>query len=113
MIALRFTPLLALLRALALAPLQARARRSVLAVLAIAVGVALGLAVNLVNEAALAEMQQAFRTVAGTADVRIEGASRTIDESLYRQIGQRKAIESIAPIIEVNAAVAAKALGLK
>lgn len=101
-------PLLALLRALALAPLQARARRSVLAMLAIAVGVALGLAVNLVNDAALAEMQQAFRTIAGTADVRIEGASRTIAESLYGQIGLHKDIESIAPVLEVQAAVAGK-----
>lgn len=101
-------PTLALLRALALAPLQARARRSLLALSAIAVGVALGLAVNLVNDAALAEMQQAFRTVAGTADVRIEGASRTIDEALYARIGLHPAIESIAPVLEVQAAVAGK-----
>lgn len=101
-------PALALLRALALAPLQARARRSLLAMLAIAAGVALGLAVNLVNDAALAEMQQAFRTVAGTADVRIEGASRALDESLYAQIGLHKDIESIAPVLDVQAAVAGK-----
>jgi putative ABC transport system permease protein len=105
--------MIALLRALAYAPLRARLRRSVLAVLAIAVGVALGLAVNLVNDAALAEMQQAFRTVSGEADVRIEGASRTIDEALYGKIGLHRAIESIAPIIEIDAAVAGKREALK
>ncbi|HTD89194.1 MAG TPA: FtsX-like permease family protein, partial [Burkholderiales bacterium] len=106
-------PMVAQLRALSLAPLQARARRSTLAVLAIAVGVALGLAVNLVNDAALAEMQQAFRTVSGEADVRIEGVSRTIDESLYGQIGLRKDIEAIAPVIEIDTAVAGRREPLK
>ncbi len=104
---------LALLRALALAPLQARARRSVLAIGAIALGVALGLAVNLVNDAALAEMQQAFRTISGEADVRIEGVSRTIDENLYGKIGLHPEIESIAPIIELDANVAGKREPLK
>ena len=109
----RVTTVMALLRALSLAPLQARARRSALAVLAIAVGVALGLAVNLVNDAALSEMQQAFRTVSGEADVRIEGTSRTIDEALYGQIGMHQAIDSIAPIIELDAAIAGKREPLK
>ena len=101
------------LRALSFAPLQARARRSVLAIAAIAVGVALGLAVNLVNDAALVEMQQAFRTVAGEADVRIEGASRTIDEALYGRFGMHPRIEAIAPIIEIDVAVAGRREALK
>jgi putative ABC transport system permease protein len=105
MIASFAAPLVAQLRALSLAPLRARARRSVLAVLAIAAGVALGLAVNLVNDAALAEMQQAFRSTSGAADVRIEGAARTVDESLYARIGARADVASIAPIIDINAAV--------
>ena len=104
---------LSLLRALSLAPLRARARRSVLAVVAIAVGVALGLAVNLVNDAALAEMQQAFRTLSGDADVRIEGAARTIDENLYGKIGLHPDVDTIAPIIELDAGVAGKRETLK
>ena len=104
---------LALLRVLSLAPLRARARRSVLAVVAIAVGVALGLAVNLVNDAALAEMQQAFRTLSGDADVRIEGAAGTIDENLYGKIGLHPDIDTIAPIIELDAGVADKHETLK
>ena len=103
----------ALLRALSFAPLRARARRSVLAILAIAVGVALGLAVNLVNDAALAEMQQAFRTLSGEADVRIEGVSRTMDENLYGKLGLLSEIESIAPILELDAAVAGRREALK
>ncbi len=106
-------PLAAQLDALALAPLRARARRSILAVLAIAAGVALGLAVNLVNDAALTEMQQALRTVSGTADLRIEGASRTIDEALYGQMGQWREVEAIAPVIELNAALARRQEPLK
>ena len=102
-----------LLRALSFAPLQARARRSVLAIAAIAAGVALGLAVNLVNDAALAEIQQAFRTVAGDADVRIEGVSRSIDETLYGRLGLHPQIEAIAPIIELDVAVAGRREALK
>ncbi len=100
--------MIALLRALALAPLRARARRNVLAMLAIAVGVALGLAVNLVNQAALAEMQQAFRAVAGVADVRIEGVNRSISETLYGTIGRHPQVAAIAPIIELEVAVAGR-----
>jgi putative ABC transport system permease protein len=105
--------MIALLRVLSLAPLRARARRSVLAILAIAVGVALGLAVNLVNDAALTEMQQALRTVSGEADIRLEGVSRTMDETLYGKIGLRREIESIAPVIELEVAVAGRREPLK
>ena len=105
--------MIALLRALALAPLRARARRSVLVMLAIAVGVALGLAVNLVNEAALAEMQQAFRTVAGEADVRIEGVNGTISESLYGKIGLHPQVAAIAPIIDIEVTVGGRREPLK
>ena len=105
--------MIALLRALSFAPLKARARRSVLAILAIAVGVALGLAVNLINDAALAEMQQAFRTVSGEADVRIEGAGRALDEALYGTIGLHQDIEAIAPVIELEAAVSGRREALK
>lgn len=108
MIAPMVAPRVAQLRALSLAPLLARARRSTLAVLAIAAGVALGLAVNLINDAALAEMQQAFASVSGEADVRIEGSGRTLDETLYARIGLHPAIADIAPVIEVNAAVAGR-----
>jgi site-specific recombinase XerC len=45
--------------------------RTLVAVLAIAVGVALGFAVHLVNRSALAEFDTAVRSVSGGADLRI------------------------------------------
>ncbi|MCA6297969.1 MAG: ABC transporter permease, partial [Phenylobacterium sp.] len=63
--------------------------RTLVAVLAIAVGVALGFAVHLVNRSALVEFDAAVRSVSGSADLRIEAVSAAgFDESLFPRIAR-------------------------
>ena len=59
--------------ALVLGPLRERPGRAVLAVVAIALGVALGVAVHLINSSALNEFELASRHLAGTADLVVRG----------------------------------------
>ena len=58
--------------------------RVVIAGLAIAIGVALGFAVHLINASALSEFDKAVRTVNGDADLQVRAASPLgFDEALY------------------------------
>ena len=78
--------------------------RTLVAVLAIAVGVALGFAVHLVNRSALAEFDMAVRTVSGSADIRIEAVTPTgFDEALYPRIARLPGLAAVSPVIEIAA----------
>jgi putative ABC transport system permease protein len=63
--------------ALFLGPLRQSKGRAALALAAIALGVALGYAVQLVNQSAIAEFAQAVQTLSGTADIEIRGRDST------------------------------------
>ena len=61
--------------------------RIAIAVIAIAIGVALGFAVHLINGSALTAFGQAVNTVNGAADLKIEAATRLgFDEALYARV---------------------------
>jgi putative ABC transport system permease protein len=78
--------------------------RTLVAVLAIAVGVALGFAVHLVNRSALAEFDAAVRTVTGSADLRVEAVSAEgFDESLYPRVARLGVLSATSPVVVVNA----------
>ena len=78
--------------------------RTLVAVLAIAVGVALGFAVHLVNRSALAEFDMAVRTVSDSADIRIEAVTPTgFDEALYPRIARLPGLVAVSPVIEIAA----------
>ncbi|MFM8377171.1 MAG: FtsX-like permease family protein, partial [Phenylobacterium sp.] len=78
--------------------------RTPVAVLAIAVGVALGFAVHLVNRSALAEFDTALRTVSGSADLRVEAVSAAgFDEALYPRIARLPVLSAASPVVEVEA----------
>ncbi len=75
-----------------------------LAVLAIAVGVALGFAVHLVNSAALASFGRAVASVQGRADVAVRARSAAgLDEALYPRLAQLPEVQAISPVVEVPA----------
>ena len=80
--------------------------RAVLAVLAIAIGVALGLAVHLVNRSALGEFDQALARINGQADAQIVPAMRAFDEALYGRLigpeGRMAGINSASPVIALT-----------
>ncbi len=74
--------------------------RIVLAVIAIAVGVALGFAVHLINGSALTAFGQAVSTVNGAADLQIKAASGLgFDETLYAQVIDVEGIADASPVV--------------
>jgi len=88
---------------------QARAQplRAAVQVLAIAVGVALGYAVHLINASALAEFSSAVRQVSGQADAAIVGGREGFDESLFARVAADPRIAAASPVLEVEAAIVA------
>jgi len=57
--------------------------RTVLSVLAIALGVALGYAVQLINAAAVGELAQGVKTLSGDADLQVRGPRGGFPEAIY------------------------------
>src|SRR3989454_2518092 len=75
-------------RSLLLAPLSQHKGRLALSVLAIALGVALGYAVQLINQAAINEFAAAVQTLSGEADLAVRGPRAGFDESLYPRLAK-------------------------
>ena len=71
---------LSLLDAAAFGPLRQAPGRTLLAVLAIALGVALGFAVYLINRVAADEVQGASRSLFGLADLSVQSPGTGFDE---------------------------------
>lgn len=83
---------------------RAQPLRVAAAVFAIAVGVALGFAVHLVNQAALASFAGAVHSVAGSADLQVEARTPAgFAESLYPQIARLPGVAVASPVVEVAA----------
>lgn len=80
--------------------------RIVLSVLAIAAGVALGVAVHLINASALNEIQLAARSLAGEADLVISGPASGFDEQHYARIARMPEVRAAAPALEFTAQIA-------
>ena len=75
-----------------------------MAVVAIAVGVALGFAVHLVNGSALTSFGQAIRTVNGAADLQIKSAGPLgLDETLYGRIAMVEGVADASPVVMLKA----------
>lgn len=83
---------------------RAHPLRVVTAAVAIAVGVALGLAVHLVNASALNEFSQAVSTVNGDAELQVRGVSPTgFDEALYPTLARLPGVAAASPVVELEA----------
>ena len=95
-----------LLSALVLGPLRENPGRTALAVVAITLGVALGVAVHLINASALNEMSLAAHHLAGEADLVIRGPRGGFDEALYPRIARLPQVEAANPAVEVDVAIA-------
>lgn len=76
--------------------------------LAIALGVALGYAVQLINAVALNEFSQAVRSLSGEADLEIRGPRSGFDEALYPRIAQLPQVALVSPVLEVGAKLAGR-----
>ncbi|MFC5460702.1 FtsX-like permease family protein [Massilia niabensis] len=81
--------------------------RAVLAVAAIAVGVAMGFAIHLINAAAFNEFSAAIKSLSGQADIQVLGREATFDESIYPVLAQYEGVALASPVLELQAAVPA------
>src|SRR5215831_7339703 len=91
-------------RATIWAPMRDQPGRTILAVIAITLGVALGLAIHLINRASVLETTRAANGLFGTADLVIQGASG-FDEALYPVIARLPGVAAVSPVVETRAAI--------
>lgn len=77
--------------------------RTLLAGMAIALGVALGAAVHLVNHSAATSFERAARTLAGDADLTVRGPRSGIPESVYPAIAMASGVAAVSPAVEFEA----------
>jgi putative ABC transport system permease protein len=79
--------------------------RTLVQMLAIAVGVALGYAVSLVNHAALAEFSSALRSINGEPDAAVAGTRAGFPEALFARVGAHPDVAAASPVLETDVLV--------
>jgi hypothetical protein len=85
---------------------RAHPARTLVAAVAIAIGVALGFAIHLINASALDEFGEAVRTVNGDADLRVQAASPAgFDERLYPELARLRAVAGASPVVQLTGTV--------
>jgi putative ABC transport system permease protein len=92
-------------RVLLLAQLRESPARLSVTVLAIALGVALGAAVYLVNSAALNEFGLATKRLVGEADVVVRGPREGFSEQLFTRLARDAAVSAASPVLELDVAL--------
>jgi putative ABC transport system permease protein len=95
---IRYLPLL-------LAPLGQSKARLFATVLAIALGVALGYAVAVINQSALRELGHALQALSGEADLTVRGPRSGFDEALYARIAGLPEVAVASPMVEAQVLV--------
>ncbi|MEO0317152.1 MAG: hypothetical protein RL404_829 [Pseudomonadota bacterium] len=81
---------------------RAHPGRVAVAVLAIAIGVALGFGIHLVNTAAFSEFSAAARSLSGSADLQLRARSASFDENLYADIAAMPSVAIASPVLELD-----------
>src|SRR5450830_842638 len=79
--------------------------RALLAIVAIAVGVAMGFAIHLINAAAFNEFSAAVKSLSGQADVQVSGREALFDEAIYPRLAERDGVAVASPVLQVDAGV--------
>src|SRR5216684_2731215 len=102
-----------MLRLLALTSSRRPRGRLALSVAGIALGVALGYAVHLVNRAAVEDIAAAVRSVAGEADIEVRGGRAGFAESLYPTVAKLPGVSLVSPVLELDIGVAGKEATLR
>lgn len=100
-------------RRLFLAPIVEHKGRSLLSVAAIALGVALGYAVQLINQTAVDEFALAVQTLSGQADLEVRGPRSGFDESLYPRLARMPEVAVASPVLELLVSTSGKPEPLK
>ena len=100
-------------RLLLLAQLRESPVRLLITVVAIALGVALGAAVYLVNSAALNEFGLGAKRLVGEADVVVRGPREGFSEQLFARLARDAAVSVASPVLELDAALPGRRETLK
>ena len=87
--------------------------RSMLSVLAIALGVALGYAVQLITGAAVNELALGVQFLSGDADLQVRGPRSGFDEAVYPVVARLREVAAASPVIELDAKLADRSDVLK
>ncbi len=95
-----------MLRLLALFGARRGRGRMALSAIGIALGVALGYGVHLVNRAAVSDVAAAVRALAGEADLEIRGGRTGFSEELYPKIARLQGVSVASPALELDIGVA-------
>jgi len=94
--------MLALLRTFSWQDLRHHPWRNAAAVGAVMLGVALALAVHLINASALSEFSTAVRSVNGQPDLELRAAQGTFDEQLFARVAAHPQVELASPVLELT-----------
>jgi putative ABC transport system permease protein len=93
--------MLALLRTFSWQDLRHHPWRSLCAVGAVMLGVALALAVHLINASALGEFSAAVRAVNGQPDLELRATRGGFDERLFARVATHPQVELASPVLEL------------
>lgn len=93
--------------------LRAHPVRAIAAIAAIALGVALGFAIDLINTAALNEFSAAAKSLTGQSDLQVRGTQSLFDESVYPLLAERQGVSLANPVLEIDATVPGQRSALK
>ncbi|MDR6216358.1 FtsX-like permease family protein [Paracidovorax wautersii] len=94
--------MLALLRTFSWQELRHHPWRSLAAVVAVTLGVALGFAVHVINASALDEFSQAVRSVNGQPDLELRATQGALPESLYGTVAAHPQVALASPWLELT-----------
>lgn len=87
--------------------------RTLVAIAAIAIGIALGFAIHLINAAAFNEFSAAIKGLSGVADVQVRGAEPVFDEAIYPLLAALPEVTVASPVLEMEASVPGERTALK
>ena len=82
--------------------------RALLAIAAIAVGVAMGFAIHLINSAAFNEFSAATKSLSGQADIQVAGTEAWFDEAIFPRLAQHPEVAVASPVLLVDAGLPGK-----
>jgi putative ABC transport system permease protein len=96
------------------AQFQTRRTATALSMLAIALGVALGYAIHLINDAALADFSQAMKSVQGEPDAVIapQDSAGRVPLALINELAQDEGVALVVPVIETRVRIGELAVRL-
>lgn len=77
----------------------------IVAIVAIALGVALGFSIHLINAAAFNEFSVATKNLSGQSDLQVYGKQAMFDESLYPMLAKYDGVELANPVLEFDGVV--------